>query len=394
MGYTPVTPFRRPMTAAVLEHRARAAAAPAADGVDKWAVLRRLATARGAYGLSDRDLAVMQALVSFHPETVLRPGRALIVYPSNATLCARLHGMPCSTMRRHLARLVDSGLVMRRDSPNGKRYVRRTGAAPVAYGFDLTPLAARAGEIEAHAAAAEQLAAEIAALRETVSLMHRDLFGLADLGAETHPGLGLWDRMRDAARLTCRTLRRKLDREALIRLRDDHAALIEEAGAVLAPDQSGEMSTSDGEIEQHLQRSNEESIDEDHGHEEVHETPTLRAVIPANVARDAAKLTLREVLDACPEILSYAPDGIRDWDDMLRTALSVAPMLGITLSVWEKAMLCMGRAEAAVVVAAMLERLDDIRVPGAYLHSLIRRGENGMFSCTDMIRPRHRSRAA
>lgn len=45
----------------------------------------------------------------------------MIVFPSNKAICARLNGTPCSKMRRHLSRLVEAGLLMRRDSPNGKR---------------------------------------------------------------------------------------------------------------------------------------------------------------------------------------------------------------------------------------------------------------------------------
>ena len=37
---------------------------------------------------------------------------------------ARANGMPPTTLRRHLAVLVDCGLIVRRDSPNGKRFAR------------------------------------------------------------------------------------------------------------------------------------------------------------------------------------------------------------------------------------------------------------------------------
>ncbi len=58
---------------------------------------------------------------------------------------ADTQGMPASTLRRHLAVLVDAGLIVRRDSPNGKRYARknRAGAIELAFGFDLSPLVVR-----------------------------------------------------------------------------------------------------------------------------------------------------------------------------------------------------------------------------------------------------------
>ncbi len=59
--------------------------------------------------------------------------------------------MAPATMWRHLAVLVDGGLIVRRDSPNGKRYTRKgsAGELELALGFDLSPLFVRAEEFEA-----------------------------------------------------------------------------------------------------------------------------------------------------------------------------------------------------------------------------------------------------
>ena len=74
----------------------------------------------------------------------------IVVFPSNRAAAVRAHGMAPATLRRHLAFLVDAGLIIRRDSPNGKRYARRGqgGEIEIAFGFDLSPLVARAEEIE------------------------------------------------------------------------------------------------------------------------------------------------------------------------------------------------------------------------------------------------------
>ena len=111
MSYIPITPFRRAIDATVLEHIRMADAPLPAQSVNKWEILRELGVARAAFDLSDRQLTVLQALLSFHPEQELTPdGKSLIVFPSNASICARLNGMPCSTMRRHLAGLVEVAL--------------------------------------------------------------------------------------------------------------------------------------------------------------------------------------------------------------------------------------------------------------------------------------------
>ena len=89
-------------------------------------------------------------------------------------------------LRRHLAALVDCGLVVRRDSPNGKRYARRgrEGDLEEAFGFSLAPLLARAHEFEA---AAERVRADNRALRlmrERITLHRRDIQKLIEAAVE------------------------------------------------------------------------------------------------------------------------------------------------------------------------------------------------------------------
>ena len=135
--------------------------------------------------LSERSLAVLNALLTFHPETVLT-GDDLIVFPSNEQIALRAHGMPSSTMRRHLALLVDAGLIIRRDSPNGKRYARKGsgGAVSQAFGFDLSPLVARAAEIEGLAEAVMAEERELRYARERITLARRDIVKMIATGLE------------------------------------------------------------------------------------------------------------------------------------------------------------------------------------------------------------------
>ncbi|MDG3579124.1 helix-turn-helix domain-containing protein, partial [Rhizobium sp. YJ-22] len=57
-----------------------------AGTADKWQLLRALTEARVAYGLSDRTLAVLEALTSFHPDRLLDGRNPIIVFPSNVEL--------------------------------------------------------------------------------------------------------------------------------------------------------------------------------------------------------------------------------------------------------------------------------------------------------------------
>src|SRR5271167_1877757 len=184
--HSSTTPFgRRSLTLAHVASQANAKARPPEKAVHKWQVFRAICTAKIRVGVSERALAVLDALLSFHPETTLS-GDGLIVFPSNQQLALRAHGMAPATLRRHLAALVDCGLIIRRDSPNGKRFARKGqgGTIEMAFGFDLSPLVARAGEFEAWA---EEVRAEERALklvRERITLCRRDIAKMVTTGVE------------------------------------------------------------------------------------------------------------------------------------------------------------------------------------------------------------------
>src|SRR6202021_326310 len=170
------TPFgRRALTLAHVANQAIAKARPPEKAVHKWNVFRAICAARVRLGVSERSLSVLNALLTFHPETALS-GEGLIVFPSNQQLALRAHGMAPTTLRRHLAALVDGGLIIRRDSPNGKRYARkgRGGDIELAFGFDLSPIVVRADEFES---LAEEVRAEERALKLVggrITILRRD----------------------------------------------------------------------------------------------------------------------------------------------------------------------------------------------------------------------------
>ena len=209
MGYTPVTPFRRLVDVAHLKHQRIAEKAPPTCGVNKWEALRSLSTARVTFDLSDRDMTVLQALLTFLPTATLGGNSAdFVVYPSNRAICERLNGMPCSTMRRHLAQLIKAGVIVRRDSPNGKRFARKVGEDSYAYGFDLTPLAVRFSEFCQAAEVIRAEAGRLQRLREAVSLMRRDLAGLTQYGEQVLPDASIWANLNDLTTSVARALRR------------------------------------------------------------------------------------------------------------------------------------------------------------------------------------------
>lgn len=392
MTYIPITPFRRAVDARVLASARVTEEVLPETGANKWEVLRELGVARRVYDLSDRDITVLQALLSFHPDVTLGEGGEVpVVFPSNRAICERLGGMPCSTMRRHLSHLIAAGLILRRDSPNGKRYARTRGGTREAFGFDLSPLVLRLGEICDHAETARAEQERHTRLRTTVSLMRRDLAGLAAYGAEQRPDLRIWDRFEDLAALTGRDLRRKLETEALEGLEEVLLRALCEARAVLEPSESENMSINDVPCEHHYQNSKTDLHDLEPHLESEGSEPDAPDDPPE---QDLPNIPLALVVASCPEILAYGQGAIRHWHDLVRAADLVRPMMGISPSAWHEAQVAMGPEQAAVVVAAMLERFADIRAPGGYLRSLTRKAEAGAFSCAPMVMALRRREAA
>lgn len=381
----PTTPFgRRPQTLGLMAAQALADECPADTIAHKWRCFRAITEAKERLGVSDRTLAVLSALVSFHPETALTAGSDLIVFPSNRELGLRSHGMTPATLRRHLSALVGAGLVIRRDSPNGKRYARRDGAGEVetAFGFDLAPLVARAAEFErlAGEARADRRAGQ--RLREQITILRRDIDKTITAALEGDLD-GPWhDYVAQLARQ--RVLPRAAHRETLEAAAGELKALREAVDksvekAVAAQASSKEMSANESQNERHYQNSKPDPILESEPgfRRSTGETSVPQ---PAPSAQPSRSYPLRMVLEACPDVVPYARHGISSWSDFIATARLVRSTMGISPDAWEQACDALGEAEAAIAVAAILQRAEAIRSPGGYLRSLTEKARDGQFS--------------
>lgn len=391
------TPFgRRRVTSGLIASAARAAVPAADDAVDKWQVFRDLTTARAGFGLPSRALTVLSALLSFHPETELCGDDPIIVFPSNRRLAERAHGMAEATLRRHLAALTEAGLILRHDSPNGKRYAARdgSGALSAVFGFDLRPLLVRAAEIAAAARATRDAAESLRRKRECLVLLIRDCDKLAAfIGARDDPA-GAASHTTPLAGLRA-ALRRKLDAAALDQLCNCAATIrsaLETQAAALC--QTVQSSGHDAQTERHIQDSDTKDSSEsreairnaDHDPEGQEGKEHEGQAIPNGDARyDPGTLSLGRVLAACPSLSRYLPEAPRDWPEFHRAAAMLRPWLGITAETWAHAIEAMGPTAASVCLVCLLERSADIRSPGAYLRRLSLQAASGGFAPETMV---------
>ncbi len=393
--HQPTTPFgRRSLTLAHVAAQVVASRRPPDKVVHKWKVFRAICLARPRLGVSERALGVLNALLSFYPETTLS-GDDLIVFPSNEQLSLRAHGMPVSTLRRHLADLVDAGLVLRRDSPNGKRYARkgRGGELQFAFGFDLSPLVARAEEFEGLAAEIEAEARAVKLARERITLCRRDIAKMIATGIEEGvptrregQGPASWQDVHAAFRAVVEGLPRTATRQQLEEAAETLSQLADDIRILLETQvKTTNMSANESQNERHIQNSNPEPpIDLEPASERSGAGEPV--VLHPEIKRTGETVfPLGMVLDACPDIIDYSRGGISNWRDLLAAASVVRSALGVSPSAWEDAQTILGEKSAAIVIAAILQRGAAITSAGGYLRELTRKAQTNAFSIGPML---------
>ncbi len=396
--------------------------------VHKWRLFRALTEAKSPLGVTDRALSVLHALLSFHQETALTlpekdvkapeseeiPG--IIVFPSNKELSIRAHGMAPATLRRHITMLIDAGLIIRRDSPNGKRFARRGQGGEIedAFGFDLTPLIARASEIEN---LAEEVRAEnraIALLREKITLARRDIVKMIETGMEEGVP-GDWQARHGHYQALASRQARKMTRDDLVALAEELAALAAEINSVLENHiKRQNMTASESQAERHIQNQTTNISDLEPSLQKGRAEPSrpIGDEVEADGA-GASKPEKREtetrarptptprtyplgmVLQACPDIVDYAKGGeISSWRDLASAAATVRSALGVSPDAWAQALDAMGEHDAAIVIAAILQRGEEIRSAGGYLRVLTAKARAGEFSLGPVLMALLRGKAA
>ena len=415
------TPFGpRPMTESLQANLDKLEQeSPALEQVNKYEIIRELTVAKAAFGLNDRAIGVLSALVSYHQGKDLKEDGRLIAFPSNKSLSERAHGMAESTLRRNLALLVNAGLILRHDSANGKRYSKHDdeGNVDLAFGFDLRPLLIESQRI--CFAAREVRAAEerLKRQRTEITVKLRDVrkyldYQLLEEGDSTLPCPTLDDATTEAVeRLvesTQRLLRRKMQPEIL----DAASALVDKVQGDQINEQNTDiMDGSAAQNERHIQNSNKEpqefepalekakgrgsdtEISSDHfdGVQNEIYSPSDPNTGGHNEDRTdidgpaPCPIPLPLIVKACPKAELFSQRTIRSWYDLISAAEILRPQLGISPNAWDEAQEAMGPQNAAVCVLAMLERADQINNPGGYLRALTSKALIGKFSTGPMI---------
>ena len=300
---------------------------------DIWAVFRALRDTRSLFGLRPGHVQTLQAMLSF-----LKPGHGDTVFASNDEICRRVGGIDERTLRRHIDRFVELCFMKRHDSPNRKRYrVKSSEGLSISYGLSLAPLLARAGELLAAAQAMEN------ARRGRVFLRKQILTKLAQID-EADPENELTHQVR-------RVLRRKLSIAEYRALLDELEAQCKQMSTAVDAPEPMKLPANDGRTVRHHSKSKKEQKDLESGtHSET--------------------LPLQTLTTVCDQATSFATNSLRNWHDVESHARTLAPMMGIHESTFEKAARKIGSQKASCAIFIILQMSNRIRDFGAYFHSI------------------------
>ena len=329
---------------------------------ERHIVVATLRNAAPRLGLSASVISTLDAMLS-----CLAPKRNHhTVFASNSTLTFRRNGISDRTIRRHAATLQEIGLLVRRDSPNRKRFTKHNSHAGQAlrFGFDLSPLFDRLHEIAS-------MAAEVMKEREQIDYLRAKIRAAANASLIENPN--------DTMALNIfRVLRRKLSLEDCEKILS--ALPIKEVEAEAPDDQTSNLTTtltaSDGQNVRHHHKSNKEHIDKENIAQKKQTTP-----MPSD-----APITIPELLSACPEAAEFSLRRIETIHDVVAHARTLAPMIGISPQSYEAAHERLGALRAAATVWAIMQFHDKIKAVGAYFRSITTGSKSEGFSPEKLIR--------
>ncbi|MGR3661781.1 MAG: plasmid replication protein RepC [Paracoccaceae bacterium] len=364
-------------------------------------------------GLKASDMMLLDTFGAFSKPQDWEQGRRPIVWASNAYLMEQT-GFSLSSLKRHARRLVDAGLIAFRDSSNGKRWGHRgdQGYIIEAYGYDLSPLAARAEEF-------------------------------ADRFAQIQLERSLCQRTKRQITITRRIIRAKVEQAHEYALQGAWKELAVSFEALLARlphsnatsecllEMLARLSEMKIQVEQMFSVAVEceDEVVENHSGMNTHERDSIQYVNPVGVNSEphiqytkqpnsvtsnakkkkageriaAVKSELDEkdvnwttfgqkelgtdidiptILQSCPDFaeMAHGLGGyVKNWNELHRRAASIRPMIGISEPAWNIAQERLGPQIAAAAIALIYDKFNagEVTSPGGYLRGMVEKAGAG-----------------
>jgi len=373
-----------------------------------------------ALGYGPRVIHAIDWLFSFTQPQDWTAGQKPIVWPS-AGLQQEALSLGVTQAKALNRYLVEIGLVTMRDSPNGKRYGKRDAQGRIveAYGFDLSPLAARLAEFQAVAEHARAERECLRHLRRRATIARKGLDQVLETAAELGFTEPEWRQLGDEARVLARALRKVESPDemavgvASLERRHKEAREWLESATSQAEEASSKGVDSDplgSENRPHQYNYNSNLNSKKNtviAHEECKsavELPSHPApIVPAETAQarqepqtakpprmDAGpvlRLTTDELVCLAPRLRPYLRTASPTWPEIVDAADWLRNDLGVSKSLWGDACLAMGREQAAIAVAIVSAKPPEhfTTTPGGYFNGMVARAKAGTLNLSRTI---------
>ncbi|MBL4766374.1 MAG: replication protein C [Rhodobacteraceae bacterium] len=364
-------------------------------------------------GLKASDMMLLDTFGAFTKPQDWEEGRRPIVWASNAYLMEQT-GFSLSALRRHARRLVEAGLIAFKDSSNGKRWGHRDDHDYIieAYGYDLSPLAARADEFVDRFTQIQDDRAFCQRTKRQITITRRIIRAKVEQARE-HALQGPWKEITESFEALLERLpRANAAPERLLDMLNWLTALkdrVDEAffGIVERED---EVVENIQQTDEHVVNSSKKMIPRGVNNDtHILDTKQLNPVT-SNTSEDRKKkraelekprpedediswstfghkkqrteIDVATVMQSCPSFaeMAHGLGGyVKNWNELHRSAATLRPMIGISEPAWNIAQERLGPQVAAAAIALIYDKYSagEVASPGGYLRGMVEKAGAG-----------------
>jgi replication initiation protein RepC len=314
-----------------------------------------------------------------------------IVWPS-ASMQGEALGLSPTQVKETNRRLIELGLVAMKDSPNGKRYGKRDpkGRIVEAYGFDLSPLAARHAEFRRLAEEGRAERAAMGRLRRRATIARKAIIQILETAAEYAIEGEEWIKLARESEALARALRgvERVDEmevgvTSLERRQIAARERLENLLGVVETDPMG------AENRPHIYNYNPRFNPQE---DTVNAAKECSGAGGESVSQPKAPVQPRrpekgmvhgirpdELVQLMPKLKRFLRRPNPTWPDIVDAADWLRHDLDISKSLWGDACLAMGRELAAVALAIVSTKGAEhfTTSPGGYFHGMVARAKAG-----------------
>jgi replication initiation protein RepC len=342
-------------------------------------------------GLSPRVVHAVDWLFRFTQPQDWGQGGRPIVWPS-AMLQRETLGVSETQAKRLNRYLIELGLITMKDSPNGKRYGRRDARGRIveAYGFDLSPLAARYQEFVQLAEEGRAEREAMGRLRRRATIARKGIVQILETARDYDLSGEEWVTLEREAWAIARELKRAERPDEM------------EAGVVSVERRQHEARNRLERLLKDVKKAPSQSENAPHQYTyNPNPYPKQDTVITSETSSEAQQASVRfspapeapkrsekgtvhgirpeELVRLAPRLKPYLRHPNPTWSELIDAADWLRHDLDVSKPLWGDACLAMGRDLAAVALAIVSTKDPEHfrTTPGGYFHGMVQKAKAG-----------------